>query len=228
MSVSRSGDTIPSNVRSSAWEDYEHFFTAESFNVATGRLNGGAQSFGPNGADYEILGGGLHRGEIAELVAVILESTDVQITEQSGSGTEPGQAIFEYETARGEFGDQVDPASIGGEEDLENKLERTKHGYDLNRDEILHFRAFASQSFNDTANGTGGGGDIGTLGAPSVINFRDEMGVGPIFDNDTDTLRTGATVLTKNLTNEPVDAKVRMRYVFDVMEQGDVPDRLLP
>lgn len=213
MSISRSAQA--DRVTSGEWQDLVEQEFRIAYQVSDSFLDGGEQAAGPHTAEVDPVEG-LHRDEEAELVALVQWFHWISIESQSGEGSTPGDYRGEFELSINEGVGSPDDDALN---DTESNLQVPgyRHGNVFNR--LWRSDAVGLSPFNDTTNGTGGGGQSGWNGF-EVLPYRDLFGQGPIVDSR-DTLFTAAHIASHENDNENLEMEVGVSLFWDVYE---VPD----
>lgn len=215
MVVKRTAD------RGDSWHDFEHQLLNVQYSLLDSGMDasGGFQRF-DNYIQVEPAGG-LHRGEVAELVAVETQHFSVQIDDaQDGNfGTRPGWATFEFQASSQGFtfqtinDDQPDNTVVDVE--LSNDGEDT----------FWFDKAFCSHPFTDTANGISDNGD--SFVHNRLRHYRRDFGMGPLFFEN-DHIEDHASVSSERIDTDTVTGRAEYRLVWNVMEANDIDSRYLP
>lgn len=162
-------------------------------------------------------GDGLPDHLVAELVAYERRFGVAQVLAESGEGTTPGSAIFEQsmqlDSTVPTF--PVDDSSVPDNNDTGVTAFVTAAAADSKR-QIDSWVLPALQAFNDTAAGSGGGGETGFL-PQSFVNFRNEFGQGPLVDNDNHWVPSWVANV-RDLQNENVRLHYGYTFYWDLYE----------
>lgn len=176
----------------------------------------------------DALVGHLKDNHVAELVAFQRHSALAHIEKVSGEGTTPGSARVEYQVnkrpdqqierirednigdnpgARGDLSnDEFEPSQI-------TPFANIMIGIDT-----MDFTTLSvGQGFNDTVNGTGGG-ELAVQADTFFINYRNEFGRGPIFEDD-EALQLGFGIKWNQIENEKIRLEYHFSAIFDVFKE---------
>lgn len=208
MSVSRGSGNADK------FDELEQYSRSSDYIVRAAALDGTKQqTFNPPNPPSIEPAGGLHRGEVAELVCVIIEDAAIDVVEEGSAGTTPGKLQFENELKTKA---PMDSTSI--DQDGSNDVDIRGNDYD---DDNLVARWFMHQhaAFNDTTNGSGGG-SAGAPGPWKVYNFRRMFGQGPVLRED-DVLYERAAFRINDMANQDVRAENYFRTFWDIGDRGD-------
>lgn len=217
MSVNRS------NARSSAWEDYEHSLHNINLSIPDQALSGGQGFYKSNKTRMEPAGG-LHRGEVAELVAVDIQhhEAEVSLAGDDTFGTQPGWASFETQPAREVFRFE-EPLEAENQNSITNNTQVSDDGIDT----LFFCKSYATQNFFDGSNPSVSGNGAFEMADQRLLKFRNDYGMGPLFfENDEVQYNCGFNV--QQITTDQVNGRAEFRYVWDVMEASELPDQYLP
>jgi hypothetical protein len=217
----------PSASQSDAWEDMEQQLYNFKFALLEGKLSNPQTSERFDNLVQLEPAGGLHRGEVAELVAVEKEHFEVSIRPGSDDsfGTQPGYAFAEFQPSRSpfRFEDRYNDVPKAG---TTARIQTSEDG-----DEVLFFdKTSASQSYfdgADTAVNSNAKQPNPVQGTEGYFNFRDELGMGPLFFED-DTVNDHASLTAVRVVNDQVVARGEYKLIWDVMEAQDLPTEYLP
>lgn len=206
MSVTRGGAF-------NGFNDLEQYSRSSDYIVRSAALSGGQQTHNPPNPPELEPAGGLHRGEVAELVAVWVEDTNIDVVETGNAGTTPGTLTGENELKL------VAPMkSTTIDEDGSNDVDL--RGSDFDDDNLVaRWFAHGHAAFNDTTNGSGGGG-YGSGFASKRYNFREELGQGPVLEED-DRLFERASIMTNDMANQDVRFRNYFRTFWEVRDKGE-------
>lgn len=200
-----------------AWQNFEPQHFEFDIGLPDANLAGDTGETAAAGKQAELEpAGGLHRGERAELVAIMLWEHSVFLKQQSGQGTTPGIARYQTQWVRSDgvnFEEFIDnQPTTGGEADAFVSLNVAQ-----NSEAHLFFAQATTQTpFNDTVNGTGGGGS--SLDDPiKMIRYRDMFGWGPVLEPE-ETVEIFANLTTDQIDTETVNAITEATLVWDVWE----------
>lgn len=173
--------------------------------------------------------GGLERGEVAELVAFYPRFESLTFQDVDNAGTTPGSVIAETEITRtptgfSEFRDLQDQAGAVTDDTNWNTNAATAQV----GDEFLYFNTLSAQMpFNDTTNGSGGGGHLALDGGPDqIIDYRDMYEHGPLFFWDENEILGTMVLDLFEVANVPVSFEVEYQTVWDIWEVADGPLKL--
>lgn len=208
----------PSSDRSTKFDDLEQYSRSSNYMARSGDLNAGEQVvLNPKNPPAIEPADGLHRGEVAELVAVIIEDHSVHVREESGDGTTPGTLLFENELKTGL--DMKNRNINEGDGTADGKPDVRGNDYPQSNELLARWFAHNSASFNDTAAGTGGATG-GGAGPWKVYNFREMFGQGPVMDHE-EVIYERASFTINDMANQDVRATNYFRLFFDIAEKGD-------
>lgn len=213
MSVGRGGSP-EGHLPEDGFNDLEQYSRSSDYIVRDSALSGGQQTFNPpNPPDIEPAGG-LHRGEVAELVMVIIEDCAAYVKQQTFQGTTPSTILFENElkTKAPMHSSSIDADSSSPDVDL--------RGHDYDDDNLIaRWYAHGYTPFNDTVNGSGGGGTIDAI-EMKVYNYRKMFGLGPVLRED-DVLFERASFTVNDADTEDIAGSNYIRTFWNVGEEGD-------
>jgi hypothetical protein len=166
---------------------------------------------------------GLHRGEVAELVALEVEHLECAIEPTDGDfATQPGYGRFELQLSREGF--TFDTINDG-------QPDFTTVNIQVSDDfrHVFYFgKARATQPYFDSVDQSVN--DNGTGDSPILNdfrNYRDEFGMGPLFFDD-DVLNDHAYLQAVNVPNDIVVGTAEFHLYWDVYEASQLDSRFLP
>jgi hypothetical protein len=166
----------------------------------------------------KVLNGSLERGEMAELVALIVHSTSFRI-EGTDDQTSPttGRARFELSD---EHAPSVSRASEPGS--LPDSYVNVQRESDLNSRILYHTNRWANASWLLAGADDPGIGGTGSAmnGDSEILNYRDLAGQGPVFDRYEDELYEHIDFVIYNSLNQPygVNFEFNATMLWDVTE----------
>lgn len=160
--------------------------------------------------------GGIERNEVAELVALIPMYEQFQVREGDNQGTTPGSAYCELEFYR-------HPSNFNNS-NVDYTVDDTAFSYsratELANNDLLYFNLLTlTTAFNDTVNGTGGGGDSGGRTQTPLL-FRDWFGRGPLFYDD-DNVTVGGYMDWTQVDNQKLSVLGEYHAYWDTFEMED-------
>lgn len=197
--------------------------------------------------------------EVAELVGIRHDFAAFIIHEDNWSGTTPGSAYWEWEWYMEDaFGVEPDarqrsfvrqqPVTNGGfgtgddNTDFANSIQDPGGG---GRDaswvttpaadsSVMKGGAYLTMPFNDTANGTGGGGGLQSWPSTGTYyNLRHEFGTGPFIAGDSrgqsvtgHDLTLGYDFTWSQIDNQKLEVKHATTVYWDIFEREDQRDTL--
>lgn len=166
----------------------------------------------------------LSRGEVAELVACDFHGGSVGVTQQANNGATPSSIRHEMFTFMNELGanntvqtnhENTSTDSAGNSSKMSTVEERFQTG----AWELFQSYAVVTNSFNDTVNGTGGGGFNGGDHDPRYLDLRGRHGIGPLkrWDDNKGMVVTQA-LEPSDMSNEVVFVKYGITNYYDIHE----------
>lgn len=166
---------------------------------------------------YDVLRGEMDRWDVAELVAIIPKREMATLLEAGGAGTTPGTAQADWELYRAPTTvyDNFTDADTGTS--ATTALFNASHT--VHPDLLYQTMMPAFMPFNDTVNGTGGGGAPG-YGRPDPVLFRDWYGRGPMFEHD-ENLHLGGNLQWWDIDNVRIRCSGGYRAVWDLFRREE-------
>lgn len=136
-------------------------------------------------------GGGVDRDEAWELVALVPQHETLMPVDQAGRGTTPGSVLADWQYYRYPTDWTTTNQEVSGDDAFTfTNVETIPDNPDL----LYQTRVSMTAAFNDTVNGTGGGGSMsGSIGTPRYFRNLSGGNHGPIFE-DENTFNTGINV----------------------------------
>lgn len=173
----------------------------------------------------------MERNEIAELVAIQFLGMMIVPIETGGAGTTPGTITAECELNRPGGGYNLnpgaDPGPVGadifrGAGDIDNGSIIPGGYTEVGGNQFHHAKAAAYTAFNDTVNGTGGGGSPGISAINPPIDLRQHFGRGPLFYPDEE-MQVNGRVEWFQVENQGVLLTGRYAMWWDIFEFEERP-----
>lgn len=194
--------------------------------ITAGNQTQSKQDFtGTSGQDLKPDNRDLERGEVAEIVAVEFTGGKMEFGQDDGVGTTPGSAWAEIQAVTDGY-ESEDAISNNVEDGSGNtgELKTTSRTY---TNYLWGTATACGSAFNDTVNGTGGGGYAGNFN-PFVLNYRDQFGIGPLlwWDEDEPYFQHQTQITTRANSNLVLHYKAFTKYYFDFHELDDEPRRI--
>lgn len=207
------------------YDDLETQWFSCTIGASASNLDGTTQNWDLGDVNFDpVAENRLDRGEIAELVAFRLVDSSAEVKEQSNAGTTPGVFVIE-QTVHGRpdmpAGTTLE-GNKGHGDGSGNNVFRTV-SFNPTYAPIHYHRDVIYTAFNDTVNGTGGGGSMDNGSNTQYINFRNEYGLGPLFDHS-ESLSQENWVVSRDNANQGFDYKTKYELVWDIHEYSDVMD----
>lgn len=205
--------SIREEERDEAWWDLEHQTLSGGITVSSNELDGSGQDFNWDPVSYTPAGS-LDRGEVAELVGIEWDMHSM-LVEEGNAGTTPGTAMWEYGLIMDQsqnFKEIHDNLSAQNGLGLWDGFESTEQF------RLLHIYMNLYAAFNDTANGTGGGGQQALR--EGFKNFRRDFETGPVFFHDDDLLFNMFLDSNDN-DNQNIKSSYFITLYWDIFEVQD-------
>lgn len=188
------------------------------FAVNTGALSSTSIETFSQRVDFEVPeAGGLDKNERAELVGWVLEDVSVIVEQEASAGTEPGTARIGCELVFAQPGigaiTEVNQGDAGTDGQISVDVVEENNPF------ISRAEARTESPFNDTTNGSGGGGAHQRPTYLDEMWYRDHFGRGPVIDRFQDVIELVMSMRTVEMQNEGVNASVAWRLYWNVFEE---------
>lgn len=168
-------------------------------------------------ARYEPTQGGLDRGEIAELVAII--PNGIQDWVQDAGRVDDGSLSWNVSAMGFPRSTETRSESIVNQEagftDAETDASSVFNFRELHAMQGIHY-----PSFEDQTNGAGGPGSVVYFPHRGAVNYRDWFGHGPLFFDD-ESVQMSLEVQSKGFGSSQVEFHPRYAVYWDVYETTD-------
>lgn len=216
------------------YDDFVHQTVYSSFKLDLTANSGGNLGESDQGGwtwwDRSVARGELDRDQVAELVYLEPEILEVALADpdpNDNGHTTPGLIRMEAEVTDPERDDTAVQFDSGiGFEDVSLESGDTLNPsnvtaapqYEEANDGPLWFGIASCEApWNDTVNGTGGGGGMQAAQNMAPRYYRSIYGRGPMFEHD-HTIRSGATLEWTDVENGTIHGAFRVRMAWDVFE----------
>jgi len=227
MSVSRDGFSGIED-RDFAYTDVEYQAMNNNLSVAAGSLDGSTNETGGQDEVWEATVGGrealqgeLHRGEVAELLALNVDIVVYTSSTQTADGTVRGAIEISREgTFQMVDGEQLNTAagSFNG-----INMQVISPGMTIEEDVLAFLSATGHSAFSDGASGVGGGGSAGE--ASYSRSYLDDFGSGPLFDPE-DEFYQHAQMTQWNVADAAFHIDWNFEFWWVVHEVADIEDQI--
>jgi hypothetical protein len=175
----------------------------------------------------EAVDGTLERGELAELVGIVVHSYTHSVFSEDQTST-PSRGVWEFELS-----DEQAPSMIAQTPiDIASQYIDPTQASDIHNRVLMHLETQASGDFlndgsGDFGTGVAGGGDYEANTPFTTINFREFADYGPIFDRHDSDLYEHLRAEVYNAADQAAGMEFTIHFslLWNVMDEENAPFR---